>query len=74
MYGRTKLAGEEAILPVPDSVRHTHASHALARGADLTTVRDNLRHASLATTSMYLHTDDARRAKQVVDRFAAPRS
>jgi hypothetical protein len=37
-------------------------------------VRDNLRHASLATTSMYLHTDDARRAKQVADRFAVPRS
>ena len=28
-------------------------------------MRDNLRHASLATTSMYLHTDDARRARQV---------
>jgi hypothetical protein len=40
----------------------------------LTTVRDNLRHASLATTSMYLHADDARRARQVADRFAAPRS
>ena len=35
---------------------------------------DNLRHASLATTSMYLHTDDARRAKQVADRFAAPQT
>jgi hypothetical protein len=31
-------------------------------------------HASLATTTMYLHTDDARRAKQVADQFAAPRS
>jgi hypothetical protein len=37
-------------------------------------VRDNLRHASPATTSMYLHADDARRAKQVADWFAAPRS
>ena len=43
-------------------------------GAELTTVRDNLRLASLATTSMYLHADDARRAMQVADRFAAPRS
>ena len=40
----------------------------------LTTVRDNLRHASLATNSMYLHTDDTRWAKQVADRFASPRS
>ena len=50
------------------------ATHLLEGGAELTTVRDNLRHTSLATTSMYLHTDDARRAKQVADRFAAPRS
>ena len=48
--------------------------NSLCAGAELTTVRDNLRHASLATTSMYLHTDDARRAKQVADRFAAPRA
>ena len=58
----------------PHWTRHTHATHLLEGGAELTTVRDNLRHASLATTSMYLHTDDARRAKQVADWFAAPRS
>lgn len=39
----------------PHWIRHTHATHALYRGADLTTVRDKLRHTSLATTSMYLH-------------------
>jgi site-specific recombinase XerD len=44
----------------------------LEGGAELTTVRDRLPHASLAKTSMYLHTDDARRVKQVVDRFATP--
>ena len=37
----------------PHWLRHTHASHALARGAELVTVRDNLRHASIATTSRY---------------------
>jgi len=58
----------------PHWTRHTHATHLLEGGAELTTVRDNLRHASIATTSMYLHADDARRAKQVADRFAAPRS
>ena len=45
----------------PHWMRHTHATHALERGVDLTTVRDNLRHASLATTSIYLHTDEAKR-------------
>ena len=46
-------------------MRHTHATHALERGVDLTTVRDNLRHASLSTTSIYLHTDEEKRAKQL---------
>jgi site-specific recombinase XerD len=65
---------EKLLQATPHWTRHTHATHLLEGGAELTTVRDNLRHASLATTSMYLHTDDARRAKQVADRFAAPRS
>ncbi len=50
-----------------------HATHLLEGGAELTTVRDNLQHVSLATTSLYLHADDARRAKQVAVRFAVPR-
>lgn len=49
----------------PHWMRHTHATHALAGGADLTTVRDNLRHASLSTTSLYLHSDDTKRAQQM---------
>ena len=49
----------------PHWMRHTHATQALEAGADLTTVRDNLRHSSVATTSMYLHADDARRARQI---------
>ena len=49
----------------PHWLRHTHASHALEGGADLTTVRDNLRHASLTTTSGYLHVDQARRSRQL---------
>jgi site-specific recombinase XerD len=49
----------------PHWMRHTHATHALAHGAELTTVRDNLRHASISTTSLYLHGDDAKRATQL---------
>jgi site-specific recombinase XerD len=55
----------------PHWMRHTHATHALARGADLTTVRDNLRHASLSTTSTYLHVDEVKRARQLGKAFAA---
>jgi site-specific recombinase XerD len=58
----------------PHWMRHTHATHALQRGAELTTVRDNLRHASLSTTSRYLHSDDLRRAKQIGGAFEAPPS
>ena len=59
-------------LATPHWMRHAHATHALQRGAELTTVRDNLRHASLSTTSMYLHSDDFRRAKQIGGAFEAP--
>src|SRR5438445_7602600 len=37
----------------------------MARGAELTTVRDNLRHASVATTSIYLQSDEVKRARQM---------
>jgi len=58
-------------LATPHWMRHTHASHSLAKGVDLTTVRDNLRHASIATTSIYLHGDDLKRAKQMREAFEA---
>lgn len=54
----------------PHWMRHTHATHALARGAELTTVRDNLRHASITTTSIYLHGDEVKRARQMDAAFA----
>ena len=53
----------------PHWMRHTHATHALAHGAELTTVRDNLRHASIQTTSIYLHVDEVKRARQMEGAF-----
>ncbi|CAG9269862.1 site-specific integrase [Paraburkholderia caribensis] len=50
-------------------MRHTHATFALAHGAELTAVRDNLRHASISTTSVYLHSDDVKRARQMSEAF-----
>jgi site-specific recombinase XerD len=58
----------------PHWTRHTHASHALERGAELTTVRDNLRHASISTTSTYLHGDDTKRAREMAEAFSVPHS
>lgn len=57
----------------PHWMRHTHATHALARGAELTTVRDNLRHASIQTTSIYLHGDEVKRARQMEGAFGTRR-
>lgn len=36
-------------------LRHSHASHALDRGANIALVRDTLGHSSLAVTSRYTH-------------------
>ncbi|MDR5880539.1 phage integrase family protein [Caballeronia sp. LZ032] len=65
------VAAEKLRHASPHWLRHTHASHALARGAELTTVRDNLRHASISTTSIYLHVDEAKRARQISAAFRA---
>lgn len=53
----------------PHWMRHTHATHAIARGVELSAVRDNLRHASISTTSIYLHADDVKRARQFAQAF-----
>jgi site-specific recombinase XerD len=58
----------------PHWMRHSHASLALSKGAELTSVRDNLRHASVATTSIYLHSDDVKRARQMGEAFGAKES
>ena len=55
----------------PHWMRHTHARHALARGAELLSVRDNLRHASIATTSVYLQAEDLKRSRQMANAFEA---
>ncbi|KVD51098.1 integrase [Burkholderia sp. ABCPW 11] len=62
---------EKLRLASPHWMRHTHATHALARGAELIMVRDNLRHASISTTSTYLHSDEVRRARQFDQAFEA---
>ncbi|WNC91626.1 tyrosine-type recombinase/integrase [Paraburkholderia sp. FT54] len=49
-------------------LRHTAGSHQADGGVDLRTIRDNLGHVSLNTTSLYLHTEDDVRHRETVDR------
>ncbi|WP_457334951.1 phage integrase family protein [Rhizobacter sp. P5_C2] len=69
MHAASPVTSEKLRRATPHWMRHTHASHALANGAELTTVRDNLRHASVSTTSVYLHTDRTTRARQMGQAF-----
>lgn len=46
-------------------LRHTHATHALQKNVSLKSVRENLGHASLTTTSIYVHTEIADRHKEM---------
>ena len=46
-------------------LRHTHASHAIANGMPIEIAQQNLGHASLATTTVYVRTEDKRRMKAV---------
>jgi integrase/recombinase XerD len=49
-----KRAGIEKAVS-PHFLRHSHASHAIERGARVTTVRDTLGHSSIAVTDRYAH-------------------
>jgi site-specific recombinase XerD len=69
--GDHPVLAEKLRQATPHWMRHTHATHALAKGVELSAVRDNLRHASISTTSIYLHTDDVKRARQFGQAFTA---
>ncbi|MFC0403089.1 site-specific integrase [Paraburkholderia rhizosphaerae] len=69
IQGERPATAEKLKRASPHWMRHTHASHALARGAELIMVRDNLRHASISTTSTYLHSEEVQRARQFDEAF-----
>jgi site-specific recombinase XerC len=50
-------------------LRHTAGSHMMDGQVDLRFVRDNLGHASISTTSQYLHADDDERHRATESGF-----
>ena len=46
-------------------MRHSHASHAIARGMPIEIAQQNLGHASLTTTTVCVTTEKRRRLKAV---------
>jgi len=54
-------------------MRHSHASHAIAAGMPIEIAQQNLGHASLATTTVYVTTEAKRRMKAVSAFWAGKR-
>jgi site-specific recombinase XerD len=46
-------------------LRHTHGSHAVAAGVPIDVVQQNLGHSSLATTTVYVRSNVARRIAEM---------
>ncbi|TXC62171.1 site-specific integrase [Piscinibacter aquaticus] len=51
-------------------MRHTYGSHAAARGVPQDVLQANLGHESLATTSIYVRAEKARKHKAMQEAFA----
>ena len=58
LYSRVKQCAKEAglsPLPSPHYFRHAHSSHALSSGASIYAIQKTLGHASLTSTTRYMH-------------------
>ncbi len=53
-------------------LRHTSLTHQGLAGMDVVTIRDNARHSSLSTTSLYLNDEDNLRHAETAEQFKLP--
>jgi site-specific recombinase XerD len=69
IWGRDKRAAERIREASTHWLRHTYGSHSAARGVPQDVLQANLGHESLATTSIYVRAEKARRHRAVRDAF-----
>ncbi|MBC7728944.1 MAG: tyrosine-type recombinase/integrase, partial [Microbacteriaceae bacterium] len=66
LQGRGDVKGAERFAKASTHwMRHSHASHAIAGGMPIEIAQQNLGHASLATTTVYVTTEKRRRMKAI---------
>jgi site-specific recombinase XerD len=70
IWGRDRRAAEWIREASTHWLRHTYGSHSAARGVPQDVLQANLGHESLATTSIYVRAEKARRHKAVQEAFA----
>ena len=71
IWGRDPRAAERIREASTHWLRHTYGSHSAARGVPQDVLQANLGHESLATTSIYVRAEKARRHKAVREAFGA---